>query len=118
VPVNDNFSVKHSNAGALSINGTDTITITPLQTGTTPCDQNDFIYNGASASWITGDGAPVSNVGTVTISSQPPTNQLLRATQNRIATAWSLNPLSVDRFYQVKFRGINVVGVCSNRVLQ
>jgi hypothetical protein len=58
VPVNDNFSVKHSNSGVTSITGTDEITITPLQTGTTPCDQNDFIYNGASASWIAGDGAP------------------------------------------------------------
>lgn len=118
VSVNDNFSVKHSNNGALSINGTDEITIAPLQTGTTPCDQNDFIYNGASASWINGDGAPLNNLGTVTIASQPPTNQLLRVSQSRITTSWTLNPFSVDRFYQVKFRGINVVGVCSKRVIQ
>lgn len=117
VGVNDNFSVKHTNNGAFAINGTDEIVITAPQTGTTPCDQNDFIYNGASASWINGDGAPQSNFGTVTIASQPPTNQLLRAPNNRITTGWTLNPLNADRFYQVKFRGINVVGVCSKRVL-
>ena len=71
VGVNDNFSVKHTNSGAFAINGTDEITITPVQTGTTACDQNDFIYIGASASWINGDGAPQSSLGTVTIASQP-----------------------------------------------
>ncbi|MEP7273593.1 MAG: hypothetical protein ABI882_19000 [Acidobacteriota bacterium] len=118
VSPNDNFSVKHSNGGGFAISGTDEITITPLQTGTTACDQNDFIYSGASASWINGDGAPQSNLGTVSIASQPPANQLLRASQNRVTTSWTLNGLNADRFYQVKFRGINVVGVCSNRVLQ
>ena len=115
--VHDNFSVKHT-SGAITINGTDEITITPLQTGTTPCNQPDFIYKGAQAAWITADGGPTANVGSVSISSQPPLNQVLRSTQNRINTTYSLNGLNGERFYQVVFAGVDVVGVCSNRVIQ
>ena len=117
VGVNDNFSVKHTNNGFSPIRGTDEITITPVQTGTTACDQNDFIYIGASASWVSGDGVPQNNLGAVSIASQPPANQLLRASQNRITAGWTLNPGNADRFYQVRFKGINVVGVCSKRAL-
>ena len=118
VTVHDTFTVKHSNGGGFAINGTDQITITPLQSAPAACDQPDFIYKGARVAWISNDGGPTANVGTVSISSQPPVNQVLRTTQNRINTTYSLNGLNTDRFYQVVFAGVDVVGVCSNRVVQ
>ena len=117
--VHDTFSVKHTNNGPLDASGSDDVTITPLQPAAPACDQVDFVYTGAAVSWINPDtGAAISDVGTVAIASQPPANSALRAPQNVVHVTWTLKGLKGERWFQVAFRGVDVVGVCSNRVVQ
>lgn len=118
--IHDEYSVKHTNPGALEASGTDEITITPLRSGNTPCDQPDFIYHTALVKWIEDNGFSGNSAeqGTVSVSAQPPVDQLLRSPQNKVRIAWKLKPFKVDRYYQVMFGVIDVVGVCQNRVVQ
>ena len=114
--VNDTFSVKHSNSGLSAGSGSDDIPINPLATSSA-CDQRDFIYLSASATWLDNNDHPSSALGTVTIGRQPPANALLRTPNNVVHVNWTLNALTGDKFYQVAFRGVEVVGVCSERVV-
>lgn len=113
--VNDTFSVKHS-AGPLSASGSDDITILPLANASV-CDQQDFIYMGAKATWLDNNDHPSSTLGSVSIASQPPANAPLRSANNKVHVNWSLNGFSGDKFYQVAFSGVTVVGVCNDRVI-
>ena len=118
--IHDEYSVKHSNIGPLDASGTDEITIAPLRSGQTACDQSDVIYHTALVRWIHDDGysGDTADQGTVTVSSHPPTDQLLRAPQNKIQIAWKLKGFKGERWYQVMFGVIDVVGVCQNRIVQ
>jgi hypothetical protein len=117
--IHDEFSIKHTNIGITEASGTDTITITPRQSGTTPCDQLDSIYHTAVMRWIRTDGysGDSDEQGTLRISSQPPVDHVLRSPDNKLRISWTLKPLKGDRFYQVMFGVIDVVGVCSNRLV-
>jgi hypothetical protein len=120
VSVGDNYSISHNHWTALGVSGNDTISITPLQSGNTPCDQQDFIYTGSRISILDASGStnpPVSSPGTVRITSQPQTNSPLRSSDNRIRVEWSKPGLVSDWWYQVAIKGARVVGVCSNRVV-
>jgi len=114
--VADTFSVKHTNNGLLAQNGTDEITIQPLAANSA-CNQRDFIYVGSRVSWLDDHNQPVTTPGPVTIASQPPTNALLRSPNNKLRVNWTLNASFGDVFYQVLYRGVEVVGVCSDRVI-
>jgi len=118
--LHDEYSVKHNNIGAFDASGTDDLTIAPLRSGQTPCDQPDVIYHTARARWIHDDGysGDTDDQGTVTVSSNPPTDQLLRAPQNKIQIAWRLKGFKGEKWYQVVFGVIDVVGVCQNRIVQ
>src|SRR5205085_5741644 len=87
---NPNFSVKHSNISLLAATGSDDITIQPLAT-TSACNKADFIYQGAKATWLDDQNRPTSTLGTVTITTQPPTNALLRSPNNRVHVSFTLN---------------------------
>ena len=115
--VGDTFSVKHTNNGLLSGSGTDDIPIQPLATASS-CNQRDFIYLGASVSWLDDHNQPVTTPGPVTVAGQPPTNALLRSPFNKIRVSFTLNARFGDVFYQVLYRGVEVVGVCSDRVIR
>lgn len=118
--IHDEYSVKHNNIGAFDVNGTDDITIAPVRSGQTPCDEPDVIYHTARVRWIHDDGysGDSDDQGTVAVSSHPTTDQLLRSPQNKIQIAWRLKGFKGERWYQVMFGVIDVVGVCQNRVVQ
>lgn len=118
--IHDEYSVKHTSPGVLEASGIDEIDITPKRSGTTPCDEPDFIYHTALVKWIESNGYSGNSAdqGTVSVAGQPPVDQLLRSPQNRVRIAWKLKPFKPDRFYQVMFGVIDVVGVCQNRVIQ
>ena len=118
--IHDEFSVKHNNIGALDASGTDDITITPKRSGVTPCDEPDFIFHTALVKWIRDDGysGDSADQGTVTVNSQPPIDQLLRSPQNKVRIIWTLKGFKGERWYQVIFGVIDVVGTCQNRVIQ
>jgi hypothetical protein len=118
--IHDEYSVKHSNISPFDATGTDDITIAPVRSGQTPCDQPDVIYHTALVRWIHDDGysGDSAEQGTVTVSSHPPTDQLLRSPQNKIQIAWRLKGFKGEHWYQVMFGVIDVVGVCQNRVVQ
>jgi hypothetical protein len=120
VPLGDNYSISHNHFTALGASGNDEVRITPLQTGATPCNQQDFIYTGSRISILSlsGNNPPVSSPGSVSITSQPPTNEPLRSSNNSIRVAWSKPGLVSDWWYQVAIKGARVLGVCSNRVVQ
>lgn len=56
--------------------------------------------------------------GTVSVTGNPPVNSLLRAPNNKVALRYALPELHPDRFYQVLFEGVEIIGVCSDRVVQ
>jgi len=118
--IHDEYSVKHNNIGPLDATGTDDITIAPVRSGQTPCDQPDVIYHTALVRWIHDDGysGDSADQGTVTVSSHPTTDQLLRSPENKIQIAWRLKGFKGERWYQVMFGVIDVVGVCQNRIVQ
>jgi hypothetical protein len=118
--IHDEYSVKHNNSGILDVNGTDELVISPKRAGVTPCDEPDFIYHTALVRWIRADGysGDTAEQGTVAITGHPPIDQLLRSPQNKIQVAWMLKALKGERWYQVMFGVIDVVGVCPNRVVQ
>ena len=114
---NPNFSVRHGNISLLAATGSDDITIQPLAT-TSSCNKADFIYQGAKATWLDDQNRPTTTLGTVTIGSQPPTNALLRSPNNRVHVNFTLNAgFNGDKFYQVAFIGVTVVGVCNDRII-
>jgi hypothetical protein len=118
--IHDEYSVKHINLGPADATGTDEIAITPKRSGVTPCDEPDFIYHTALVRWIRDDGysGDSAEQGTAVVAGHPPTDQLLRSTQNKIQISWMLKALKGERWYQVMFGVIDVVGVCPNRVVQ
>jgi len=118
--IHDEYSVKHNNISPFDATGTDDITIAPLRSTQAPCDQPDVIYHTALVRWIHDDGysGDSDDQGTVTVSSHPTTDQLLRSPQNKIQIAWRLKGFKGERWYQVMFGVIDVVGVCQNRVVQ
>ena len=115
--IGDTFSVRHTNNGILDVSGTDDIPIHPLATSSS-CNQRDYIFQGASVSWLDDHNQPVTTPGPLTIANQPPTNELLRSSVfNKIRVNWTLKARFGDVFYQVLYRGVEVVGVCSDRVI-
>jgi hypothetical protein len=128
--IGDTFSVKHTNNGLLDVSGTDDITIKPL-TAASACNQRDYIFQSARVSWLGGEihvtssgsvtsqvpDQPVTTPGPITIASQPPTNALLRSPNNKIRVNWTLKARFGDVFYQVLYRGVEVVGLCNDRVI-
>jgi hypothetical protein len=119
--IHDEYSIKHNNSlGLLDASGTDEITIAPKRSGVTPCDEPDFIYHTALVKWIRDDGysGDSAEQGTVTVSSHPPIDQLLRSPQNKVQINWTLKAFKGEHWYQVMFGVIDVVGVCPNRVVQ
>src|SRR5262249_26114119 len=105
-------------------------TIQPLTSNST-CNQRDYIFQSAQVSWLA-DEVHVSNSGSVTgtvpdqpvttpgpisIASQPPQNALLRSPNNKIRVSFTLKARFRDVFYQVLYKGVEVVGVCSDRVI-
>jgi hypothetical protein len=128
--IGDTFSVKHTNNGLLDVSGSDDIPIHPLAT-TSSCNQRDYIFQSARVSWlggevhVSGSGSvtsqvpdqPVTTPGPITITSQPTPNSLLRSPNNKIRVNWTLKARFGDVFYQVLYRGVEVVGVCSDRVI-
>lgn len=116
---NDSYSVKHTNSGIIQFSGTDVITISPPNSGTTPCNARDFIYTGSRASWLDPKtDNPVTGHGTVSVTGNPSVNSLLRAPNNKVTLSYTLPALHPDRFYQVLFEGVEIIGVCSDRVVQ
>ncbi len=118
--IHDEFSVKHNNIGPLDSRGTDDIPIAPKRAGPTPCDEPDFIYHTAVVKWIHDDGysGDSAQQGTVVVNNHPPTDELLRSPQNKVQIAWTLKAFKGEHWYQVMFGVIDVVGVCSNRIVQ
>jgi hypothetical protein len=114
--VNDTFSVKHSNGGIIASSGADDITLQPLA-AVPACNQPDFIYLGAKATWLDANDQPTAAPGAVSVTGQPPTNAPLRPSNKTVRVQWTLNGLGGDKFYQVAFGGVTVVGVCSDRVV-
>ena len=113
---NPNFSVKHSNVSLLADTGSDDIAIQPLATASV-CNQQGFIYLGAKVSWLDANDHPTNAPGTVTITSQPQSNALLRSPA-KIRVNWTLNAgTNRDVWYQVVVNGVTVVGVCHDRVI-
>jgi hypothetical protein len=118
--IHDEYSVKHNNIGPLDASGTDEITIAPKRAGVTPCDEPDFIYHTALVKWIRDDGysGDSAQQGAVSVGSQPPIDQLLRSPQNKVRINWTLKAFKGEHWYQVMFGVIDVVGVCTNRIVQ
>jgi hypothetical protein len=129
--IGDTFSVKHTNNGLLDASGADDIPIQPLASSSA-CNRRDYIFQSARVSWLAdeihvpvGSGTPTSTVpdqpvttpGPISIASQPPVNAFLRSPNNKIRVNWTLKARFGDVFYQVLYRGVEVVGVCSDRVV-
>lgn len=114
--VGDTFSVKHTNNGLLDGSGTDDITIQPLAANSS-CNQRDFIFQGARVSWLDDHNQSVTTPGPISIVGQPTTNAPLRSPNNKIRVNWTLKARFGDVFYQVLYRGVEVVGICNDRVL-
>ena len=128
--VGDTFSVKHTNNGLLDQSGTDEIAIQTLTSSST-CNQRDFIYQSARVSWLGTEihapvggnitsqipDQPTTEPGPISITSQPTSNALLRSSNNKIRVNWTLKARFGDVFYQVLYRGVEVVGVCTDRVI-
>jgi len=129
--IGDTFSVKHTNNGLLDVSDSDDIPIHPLATASS-CNQRDYIFQSARVSWlggevhVSGSGSvtsqvpdqPVTTPGPITITSQPTPNSLLRSPNNKIRVNWTLKARFGDVFYQVLYRGVEVVGVCNDRVIR
>jgi hypothetical protein len=114
--VGDTFSVKHTNNGLLDGSGSDDITIQPLAASSS-CNQRDYIFQSARVSWLDDHNQPVTTPGPISIVGQPATNASLRSPNNKIRVNWTLKARFGDVFYQVLYRGVEVVGVCSDRVV-
>ena len=114
--VGDTFSVKHTNNGLLDTSGTDDITIHPLTANPT-CNQHDYIFQSVRVSWLDDHNQSVTTPGPISIVGQPATNAPLRSPNNKIRVNWTLKARFGDVFYQVLYRGVEVVGICNDRVL-
>ena len=113
--INDTFSVRHD-SGVLGASGRDAIPITPLFDNNRPqCNQRDFFFTEVTAAWLDENDQPTNNLGAVRVLN-PIVNRRM-VNNNFLIADWRLNPLTGVLFYQFRYRGLQIVLTCPDRII-